>query len=618
MELYNILQEPLRVIYPKKDKAKALEKEEEKQEDFSASTTEANSKLPLDTNVNPKIDLSQKQSYDGLESDFFDSFKIKNINTDNQGRIKDFTKEKELEKKLEKLNYPKTKPYPVDIEIIDGEQEIFFNIEKWINYKKPKPSAILLSLLPLPFLDQLTYNRDILDNYATKLFKKNLKYNEANAKTQYKMDKVDRNKNILKYLLSFILILLFILFIFLPKRHKQTAVNSLRNGDYQVAFEEFNDLKANKENVFYRDYSKALSLSNQKKFSEAKDIMSKLQGYNSKYTDTNNALKEIYYQEGLYALKQKNYAKAKDNFSKVYKYKDSKDKFFEASLYSLDQLMDAKRYKEVLETGKLIKGYKDADARLDEYKEQIYQEAKAYYKDENFSKAEELFLILAEINYKDSKTMIYQSQYNLALEYLDKDDTKNATKVLQKIQWFKDSKALLNRLYYQEGKKYLNKDNFEAFYNFTKSISYKDSKDYLKSNDLALYGEFRIENLNGSFINNTYLTFDNNNHFRTNKENSIALEDLYFNVKYDYTNGIAKYKDNTIEVRAIDLNNINIIVNKDKNLLLRRIQPLDSLSNIKSQDLEKDIRDYVEKKIDKAIESKDGSTDAPTEATANN
>lgn len=107
-----------------------------------------------------------------------------------------------------------------------------------------------------------------------------------------------------------------------------------------------------------------------------------------------------------------------------------------------------------------------------------------------------------------------EKSYELAKEYISKNEYINALNELKNIQEYKDSSDLIDEVYYMLGQESYNKgDITNAIAYFNKAENYKDSQDYIsKCNTIKkLIGSYRSNN-EYIFINYEgiiYITMDN-------------------------------------------------------------------------------------------------------------
>lgn len=547
---------------------------------------------------------------------------ILNVENNNEKeKVKDTNEEVKIERKpifgkkvnLEEKGYPKKKKLPVDIEIVDGEESTYFNVEKWIDFRG---LHILSKIIPMHFLDKLTYNKKIFDKMAPKLRNESVAYNKMTPLQQYNYDKRYSMKLLsigIGFALSMVIIFMMSI---LPNQQSKTALTHLRSGNFQEAYGVYDGITSkSKLDSFYQQYSLAMGYLEAKNYDKAKEELMKLEGFSAEYVDLNNAMNEILYQEAATFYENGEYAKSANNLKLTYNYKDSKARFFEASYMSLDELMTAERFEEAMVMLSLLGDYKDSATKGQEFMESLYQDAKEKYNIGLFSESEKLFFYLAQNNYKDSKTMIYQSQYNAGLEYYKNNEYDKAIEQLSKISWFKDASAMLSDMYYKKGLSLLDSSPVMAYDSFVNCLMYRDTIDILKKPELALFGEWALVSFNGSSVSNVSLSFTAEYEFLTNDKESVFLKGLVFSgdgEKNKYTFKDGKYTTNNsdvkIGVKAENNNQVTMSIENGKNideLTLLRTKPIER-TNL---DVFTSVRDSFYKLIDKKLDANNKEQD---------
>lgn len=515
-------------------------------------------------------------------------------------------KSKGSEINYEELGYPKRKKLPVDIEIVEGEEGVYFNIEKWLEYRG---FSFVTKVIPLHLLDKLTYNKKMFDMMAPNLRDELVAYNKMEPEEQYKFDRKYKAK-VLSVIGGFLIsIALVVMFSIVPSQKTKGALSQMRSGEYQKAYTMYQSVsKKSPLASFYEQYSFAMGNLQADKFDVAKEELMKLEGYTAPYVNLDNAMNEIIYKEATYFYEQGLYAEAANNLKLTYNYKDSKARFLEASYMSLDELMTAEKFEEAMKMLSLVGDYKDAQSKGRAYMEKLYQEAQEKYSMGLFSEAEELFFYLAQNNYKDSRTMIYQAQYNSGLEFYKKKKYDEAIEQLSKISWFKDSSAMLSDMYYTKGNALIDSDPVRAYDSFINCLLYRDTMEIMQKPQLVLYGEWAVVGYNGSSVSDVRLSFTADNELFTNNEKSLFVNELSFSGngksnKYKFEDGVftTKEKDNALSVVAKNINQISIVIEGDgtlNELELTRTRPIEK-SNV---DVFTSVRDSFYNYIDKKIE----------------
>lgn len=516
----------------------------------------------------------------------------------------------------ETLGYPKKVKIPVDVEILNNEKNMYFNVEKWLEYRK---LSWITKIIPIHILDKLTYNRRILDNQAPKLHDEAILYNNMSPVEQYEFDKKIRNRKFMVAGGFIASIGLIVMLSIIPSYQSKSGISLLRSGEYQAAYQSYNSItNPSSLDKFYKQYSLAMGYAQAENYTKAKEELLKLEGYTADYVDLDESMNSILYQEAAKFYEEGKYADAANNLKITYNYKDSKARFLEASYMSLDELMKAQNYEEAMKMLSFVGNYKDASTKGKEFMEKLYQEAHEKYKLGLYAEAEKLFFYVAQNDYKDSRTMIYQSQYNAGLEFYKKKDYDKAIEQLSKIVWFKDSSAMLYDMYYTKGKALMDTKPSLAYDNFINCLTYRDTLSILQKPQLAVYGEWRVLTYNGSYVSDVNITFDGENKFTTNNEKSTFVKNISFSnnkpAPYTFDGSYFKTDNNNYKINVVskDINNVALILeNGDsrEEITLTRISPV-SKSNL---DVFTSVRDSFYKYIDKKLENTEGSREKETQ-----
>lgn len=504
-----------------------------------------------------------------------------------------------------KMGYPKRKDLPVDVEVVDDNTGIYFNVEKYLQYKN---KSFITKIIPLHLLDKWTYNKPFFDKHANHLYKEVIEYNKMDSKQQYEFDKKSKFNEVRNYLIVTAIILAIVFIQIIPNSRLRKAKSLMRSGQYQQAYMVYDNTPRKSEiDEFYQQYSLAMGFKDAGNYEKAREELLKLNGLEAEYVDLNLSMNEINYAEAESLYKKGEYSKAADRLKYTQNYKDSMERYYEASYQAVGQLMKEENYKEAMDLLTTIDGYKDIDNKSEAFKEEIYQKAQDKYHIEDYKEAEKLFGYISKANYKDSKTMIYQAQYNMGLQYYQDDDLDKASDELKKVSWFKDASAILNDIYYTRGKALLKTDPASAYDNLISAVSYRDTSELLKSPQVAMFGEFKVDTYNGSSVNNVTLTFDGEYKFYTNQEENSIFEGIVFSndkesnpYKLSGDEYVIDKSDTTISAQGEDLNHTTVTINRNgqkSELKLTRISPI-SKTNIDAYTSVKDsLYKYINKKL---------------------
>lgn len=513
--------------------------------------------------------------------------------------------------KLEEYGYPRKAKMPIDIEVLNGNKGLYFNIEKWLEFRG---LSWIAKIIPIHILDKITYNKAVFDNTAPRLHDEAIEYNQMDAQGQYKHDQKIRQKRFIKLTGTLVAIVIIVVMSVVPSYQSRSAMSLMDSAQYQEAYEAFNAInKPNEMDKFYQQYCLAMGHLQAGNYQEAKEGIMKMEGYSAPGIDLNSAMNEILYQEAEALYKEGKYADAANNLKITYNYKDSKARFLEASYKSLDELMDSEHFEEAMKMLSLLGDYKDSESIGNEFMEQLYQEAREKYDLGLYSEAEKLFYYVAQNNYKDSATMIYQAQYNAGLEFYKKKKYKKAIEQLSKIAWFKDSSAMLSNMYYTRGMSLIDDDPIKAYDSLVNCLTFKDTMEVLQRPELVLFGEWQVLNYNGSIVSDVKLDFNFDGIFHTNNPESIFIKDLKIsNDKKDYK---YKFRDGEYTVKggepftvvSQDLNNVSLVIHDEKGnneLALRRLKPIEKTNLDMFTSIRDSLYEYIDKQLGRSTEEK--------------
>lgn len=514
----------------------------------------------------------------------------------------------------EKLGYPKTLELPLDVEYDEhGNEHIFFNIKKYLNYVN---KSWILKIISIKLLDDRTQKSQRLGQYAEKLKVKVEEYNKMPKEKQYEADRKAKMFEWGTYAGIVAGIFLMAYMVIIPNQLSNNGVSLIRAGNYQQAFEVYSKKPSPTElDLFYKQYSYAMGLMQAKNYDKAREELYKLEGYGADYVKLNDSMNEIIYQQANNQLEEKKYAEAAENLKLIYNYKDSKEKFKEASYQSIEGLMKDEKYEDAMRMLALVGDYKDSEEIGKQFKEDLYQKAQKLYSEKKFTEAEKLFFYVAQTDYKDSKTMIYQSQYHAGLAAYRASNFEEAIDNLSKIRWFKDSSAILQDVYYKRGNALLGNNNSLAYDSLINSLTYRNTEELLKKPELAIFGSFNITAFNGSFISGSTLTIDGDYKFSTNQTDSKYVKDLLFDKPYKAAGDTLNIEGRAkLKVIVKDINNLVLQINNGKEqneLTLVRNAPISKTNMDVFSSIRDSIYNYLNIKFNGEIpkEAGDGNTE---------
>lgn len=179
-------------------------------------------------------------------------------------------------------------------------------------------------------------------------------------------------------------------------------------------------------------YQQASSLLEDEKYDEAREAFTAL----GDYKDSKNKVSECgyakKYSEAIECMNKKDYKNASLMFDTLSSsnYSDSKEKLKECSYIYGCELFDNKDYSNALIYLKKCEGYKDANDKIraceEKASESMYKEAKKMLDDGSYSSAIDKFETLGD--YKDSKAKINEIKYLICKKEIEKNNSISAEK----------------------------------------------------------------------------------------------------------------------------------------------------------------------------------------------
>lgn len=255
------------------------------------------------------------------------------------------------------------------------------------------------------------------------------------------------------------------------------AQKKMKNGEYELAFKEFDSLGTYEDASDLADKLKK-EIANQKLYKAAEDSLSK-----------------------------KDYADAIEKFGKLGSYADAKQRkeaVQQARYEAAQKMMEKEEFKDAIAEFKMLGSYKDCKnllnmAKQDFAKQTAYKKAEELYKAENYKNAIKQFAELGE--YKDAanrKKEIQIERYKAAEAMVESGDLKGAIAEFKMLGSYEDAQQkaedieteLANRTAYEKAEKLLTKGDYAgAIQTFTKLKDYKDAAERKKEIQQQRYGE---------------------------------------------------------------------------------------------------------------------------------
>ena len=255
------------------------------------------------------------------------------------------------------------------------------------------------------------------------------------------------------------------------------AQEKMKNGEYELAFEEFDSLGTYENSADLADKLKK-ELANQKLYKAAEDSLSK-----------------------------KDYADAIEKFGKLGSYADAKQRKEAVQLERYEaaqKMMEEEDFEGAVAEFKMLGSYKDCKKQLETAKQEFekqkaYKKAEQLYTAENYADAIQQFDELGE--YKDAadrKKEIQIERYKAAEAMVESGDLEGAIAEFEMLGSYEDAQQkaedtateLENKTAYEEAEELLAKGDYTgAIHSFAKLRDYKDAANRKKAIQEQRYGE---------------------------------------------------------------------------------------------------------------------------------
>lgn len=175
--------------------------------------------------------------------------------------------------------------------------------------------------------------------------------------------------------------------------------------------------------VPYTEYTKAITLYDQKQYAEARLILLRLDGYRN----SDELIKDIPYKKAEDLLEAKQYEEAIKAFKNLGNYKDSASKILKSSYEYAQELEQGENYIDALKWYTSAQDYSDASSHLEKIKGTIYTSALDLYSKGDFISALSYFSAIPDYkdstsytdicNYKEGKFLYNTGDFPSALDY---------------------------------------------------------------------------------------------------------------------------------------------------------------------------------------------------------
>lgn len=516
-------------------------------------------------------------------------------------------------KRIKKRVYPRKYYDPTDVEKdLDNVEHVFFNASKTL---RKYNLLFLTKILPIHFLDKMTFNNKFFDKIALKQHNKVKKLNNSEIYQQKDYDRsIIRNKTISYSILGFLAFCLVFLKM-IPSIVYSYAERDFIAGNYDSAKSKYDWIFFYDNASYMSDYCKGKLLLDEGKYDEAEKVFKLLSKNTDKLSDNvpmNEVEYDTLYQKALQKYSDKDYVGAQEIFRNIYQYKESTQYYYKCGYEIASKLYEEGKLEESLDAFYQVQKYKDAKSRFEKIAEQLYQDALTSYHDEKFDEAYNKFYLLVPYEYKDSASMVKQCSYHVALNQYLAGQYEKATNILSKLTNYKDGNLLYKESAYKYAISIMNTDPSKALEYFTKILNYRDVPSKLKSSASALYGKWDVVSVNEASVSDYELTVYMDNVFVSNKTLAGLLtsdnKNLY-SYHWDGSKFVSTDDKYSIVVKGNDMNNINIIASNGEQTVTYALKRTASGMSIGSFDGSKTtskttkdiIQSYIDKKIDKNI-----------------
>ena len=485
----------------------------------------------------------------------------KGKNTAPQGKSgkgkQSYSAEEAENRKLTKKGFPKKYYDPTDAETDPntGETDYFFNIEKTL---RKNNLLWITKIIPLDFLDRLTYDKKPLDDYARKQHAKTVQLNNSSAKEQYQYE--TRNK-IIKFLSGVGITaacVLYVLFSVIPNNNYEKALDLYMQEDWDNAQTAFTEMGNYKNSKFYGKYSEAMTKLIAKDYDAAKADFSLLLDYQELFpVSIQDAVYNCDYQKAIKTYSEGRFEDAMKIFATIAEFQESKIYYYKCGYEIADDYFEAGELEKALDAFYKVRAYEDSGTRLSEIANQIYDTAMANYNISNYEEALVDFTFLSKYNFKESKSMINQCQYRAGLNRYAAGEYEEARQLFSKVLAYKDSNAMYKECTYRIAKLSYASSIEGALKEYSEISQYRDVPTILKQGVFTIFGEWQITEKEGQKTNPVNFKFNQGGLFQTNKNvlyTAISTEATPIAYKWNgekYVTADGKY---SLSAQAIDKN----------------------------------------------------------------
>ena len=306
-------------------------------------------------------------------------------------------------------------------------------------------------------------------------------------------------------------------------------------------------------------YQQASSMLEKGQYDEAKEAFSALGDFKDSKKMITECIDAKIYSQAIEYINQKNYKIAIVKLQRLawHGYKDSADKFKEYSYIYGCELFDKKDYTTALKYLKECKGYKDADGKIkvceEKGNEKLYDRACNSLNEGNYVNAISDFENLGD--YKDSKDKLKAAKYGYVVEKKNQgssefsDESSNAYTYLIELKnsGYKDSKSIYDSVYSWKFKCWVNDSSDSS--NSKTTIEFNDS---VYVHVKAVNGPIDSE-VNLRFVYYQYSEFDNKFNEDFADEGSVyAFSDTYVSMKHQFYSTDSDYTKSYVKIYNAD------------------------------------------------------------------
>lgn len=488
--------------------------------------------------------------------------------------------------------YPKVIESPVDIEYNKEAMRdlAFFNFNKWIRFVRIEWMFRKFPQVQRK-IDEMTYNNSRLAEYADGLHDRIQTYNELSPAEQFEQDL----KKPLRRSIFVSIILLFFAFhlgteVF-PSMFASSGEKNYNAGNYQAALSDFQ--KGNDEYSKKMVQLSRMQLEVQKgNKEEALEIAEQMRGVSIGSRPTDDLDREVHYKIGLMHEKKKEYYQAAMEFLAAGDYSDALSRMTLSGYKSYEGLKKDKEHEKIIKLFSHMVGYQDSEELLLKAMEAYYLEGLQAYDNLNFDTATKHFKLLAKYEYKNAQTLLYESNYQTGIQYLESGKIKEGIALLEEIAFFKDTRSILKETYYKQATMLVSNAPNEALQYLLKAYNYKEANKLLLNGSVVIYGNWLVTEQNGATIQDTHFSFNSQNQVRIIGDESGEVSKLFLSEDYRYENGRFVFGKRYFEVIEVtDVNTIKLKVDETV-LKLEREKPLSTM--VTSKNMSSLFDDFVQ------------------------